>query len=139
MPSTKKAIRKHSAGRRYAAAAVAALLVALCHWALPAAGAQVSTGAPIKLKIKTPKPKLDSFRGEVLNFTPSAITVRDRENMALIRTFGFSPELTRKLENRRMEGGRRVTVRFIRGSDTAVELKGQLSKAESDHPLYPRR
>ncbi len=90
--------------------------------------AQVTTGQPVKVKIKAPKARHDTFQGEVMNFTNSAITVRDRKNFALLRTFSFSPELARKLENRRMEPGRRVSVRYIHGSDTAVALKGKIEK-----------
>ncbi len=50
--------------------------------------------------------------------------------MAMLRTFSFSPELARKVENRRMEHGDRITVRFIRGTETAVELKGKLRKPD---------
>ncbi len=97
--------------------------------------AQVSTGPTIKVKPKIPKPKLDSFRGQVVAFTPAAITVRHRKNQALIRTFSYSPELARRLENRSIENGDRVTVRFIRGTDTATELKGKIRKAGL--PLVP--
>ncbi|MGH9777468.1 MAG: hypothetical protein ACRD5I_03570, partial [Candidatus Acidiferrales bacterium] len=41
----------------------------------PAAAAQVSDTQPIK--IKTPKPKTEKFKGEVLSVTRVAITVRD--------------------------------------------------------------
>lgn len=100
------------------------------------AAAQVSDSKPIKLKVKTDKPKTESFRGEVINFTPAAITVRDRENYALLRTFSFSAELTRKVENKHMEHGDRVEVRFIQGTETAVGIKGKLRKP--DLPLVAR-
>ncbi len=90
--------------------------------------AQVREAAPIRVKVRTAKPKVDSFRGDVMSFTPSAVTVRDRHNLALLRTFSFSPELARKVENRRMESGDRLTVRYVRGTDTAVALKGKLRK-----------
>ncbi len=110
-------------------AAVSLLICSLFCPSLPL-WAQVTTGKPIKIKIKTPKPKRDSFQGEVLNFTPAAITVRDRKNMALVRTFSYSPELAQKLENRRMEPGERVTVVYLRGTETAVEVKGKIRKAD---------
>ena len=93
----------------------------------------MTNAPPIELKTKTPKPKLDAFPGEVVNFTPVAVTVRNRENMTLLRTFTFSPELARKVENRRMEHGDRVKVRYVRGTDTAVQLKGKLRR--TDLPL----
>jgi len=93
-------------------------------------------GPPVRLKTRIEKPKQDSFPGEVVNFTPSSITVRNRSNFALIRTFSYSPQLARKLENRHMEPGDRVTVRYLRGTDTAVGLKGKIRKAEP--PYLPR-
>ena len=108
------------------AALVAAFLLTLLFCG--SAGAQVTTLPTIKLK--GPKQKTNSFRGEVLNFTPVAITVRDRGNFAKVRTFSYTPELTRKLENRRMENGDPVTVHYLRGSDTAVRLKGKLRKTD---------
>lgn len=102
-------------------------------FALPAAG-QVVTAPPVRMKVKQPKQKVESFKGEVFNFTNVAITVRDTKNFALLRTFSYSPELTRKLENRYMEPGDRITVRFVSGN-TAIALKGKLRKA--DLPLQP--
>ena len=101
--------------------------------------AQVSTGRPIHVKIKTPKQKKLSFKGLVINFTNSAITVQDRKNMALVRTFSFDQELTRKVESRRMEPGSKVTVVYLKGTDTAVKLKGRLIKEDEDFPIVHRR
>lgn len=125
MPST---TRLSSRARARCAAGALLLPLLLGPLSSPPAAAQVREAAPIRVKVKTAKPKVDSFRGEVMNFTPSAVTVRDRHNQALLRTFSFSPELARKVENRRMENGDRVTVRYIRGNDTAVALKGKLRK-----------
>lgn len=96
---------------------------------VPGAVAQVVTAPAVHSKVRNPKPKIDTFQGDVVSFTNAAITVRDRKNLALIRTFSYSPELVRKMENRRMEPGDRVAVRFLRGTDTAVELKGKIRKA----------
>jgi len=78
------------------------------------------------IKIKQPKPKIDKFRGEVVNCTPVAITVRDAKSATTIRTFNFVPALTRYMENRYMESGSKVTVRYIRQSDNAVGLQGKI-------------
>ncbi len=94
------------------------------------ASAQVTDTRPVRIKIKTEKPKQDSFRGEVIDFTPTSVTVRDRNNYAVLRTFTFSPELARQVENRHMEHGDRVEVRYNRGSNTAVKLKGKLRKPQ---------
>ena len=88
---------------------------------------QVTTSPAIKIKQKT---QIDSFRGEVVNWTPVAITVRDPKNSYTMRTFTFTPELTRKVENRHMEKGSKVTVKHRHMSDTAVSLKGKLLKQQ---------
>ena len=93
-----------------------------------AAPAQVVTLPTVHSKVKNPKPKIESFHGDVVSFSNAAITVRNRKNLALLRTFSYSPELTRKMENRRMDPGDRVTVRFVRNSDTAVQLQGRMRK-----------
>ena len=96
---------------------------------LPAAASQVRDSKPVRIHSKTPKPATDSWSGEVVSFTPSSVTVRDRANMSILRTFSFSPELARKVENRHMEHGDRVSVRYLRGTETAVALKGRLRRA----------
>jgi hypothetical protein len=117
------------------------LSVVLLACAAVSAGAQVTTARPVHLKVKTPKQKTDSFKGQVVTFTNAAITVRDLKNFASLRTFSFSPELARKMENRLIESGERVTVRYVRNSDTAVDLKGKVRKAGEDMPFVrnPRR
>ncbi len=111
------------------------LLVVLLLAAPATTWGQVRQTEPIK--IKSPKPALSSFHGEVLNFTPVAITVRDPKNTTLVRTFEFTPELQRKLENRYLENGDRVTVRFVKGGDTAVKLKGKIRR--QGPPSLPSR
>ena len=88
--------------------------------------AQVTTTAPIKLK--QPKVKIDRFKGTVVNCTPVAITVRSTADTNRIRTFSFTPQLTRKMENRRMENGAKVNVKYQHMTDTAVALKGKILK-----------
>ncbi len=122
-------------------ARVIAILI-LCALALalvPAAAAQVTTLPTVRNKAKNPKTKVDSFHGDVVSFTNAAITVRDRKNLAAIRTFSYSPELTRKLENRRIESGERVTVRFLRSTDTAIGLKGKIRKEGLPYVMKPSR
>lgn len=97
--------------------------------------AQVRQSQPIK--IKAPKPAKDRFRGEVLNFTPVAITVRDRKNITLVRTFRFDPRLEKKLSNHYVENGDHVTVHYLRGSDTAVKIDGKIRRQGS--PYVPVR
>ncbi len=99
-------------------------LVALVLVASLAALGQVATAPTIK--VKQPKAKVDSFKGEVVNCTPAAITVRSPGNAYAVRTFSFSPELARKMENHRMEPGSPVTVKYQHMTDTAVALKGKI-------------
>ena len=80
------------------------------------------------IKIKPPKQRIEKFAGQVVNFAPFAITVRDRSNYALVRTFNFNPELKRKLQSRHMENGAKVTVYYLKGGDTAVKLKGKIHR-----------
>ena len=107
--------------KRLRSALAAAFVIAL---ACATAQAQVTTAPTIK--IKQPKPKIDKFKGEVLNSTPAAITVRDPNMTTTVRTFSFDPKLKQRMENRYIENGSRVTVRYIRMSDTAVGLSGKI-------------
>jgi hypothetical protein len=103
------------------------LAVAVLTAILPlAAGAQVTT-AP-KVVYKQPKIKLDTFHGEVVNFTSKAITVRDPKNVYNVRTFDYSPQLEQKLQNRLMEKGAKVTVKYQTRSNVAVVVKGKIIK-----------
>ena len=96
--------------------------------------AQVATAPTIKFK--QPKPKIDSFKGHVVNFTPAAVTVRDLKDTTKVRTFGYTPELTRKLENRYIENGSKITVKYQHLSDTAVALKAKTLR--QDLPIVAR-
>ena len=111
------------------------LLLVLWLGALAVPAQELPRTAPIK--IKSPKPALDRFKGDVLNFTSVAITVRDPNNTTLVRTFRFSPELERKLEDRYIENGERVTVRYLKGGDTAVKLQGKIRRQGA--PYLPVR
>lgn len=102
--------------------------------ALPAC-AQVNTGSPVTLKAKTVKPpkvKTDVFKGEVVRMNTVSIIVRDPKNSYVVRTFTFSPELTKKLQDLIGRGGYQpgdiVTVRYEHGGSVAQEIKGKVSK-----------
>ncbi len=103
----------------------AGLLVA----AAPAV-AQLDTSKPIA--IKTLKPKIVKFRGEVLHMNPVSITVRSRENERVIRTFTFSPkvreQMQRILDNGGYQYGDKVVIESEAGSDVALRIKGKPSK-----------
>ncbi len=110
--------------------------ILLALWLATTATATTQVRQEPAIKIKAPKPAVEKFRGEVLNFTPVAITVRNPKNTTLVRTFQFSPKLEGKLANHYMENGDRVTVHFLKGSDTAVKLQGKIRKQGA--PLLPR-
>jgi hypothetical protein len=94
-------------------------------FSLPAS-AQVTT-APV-IVLKQPKTKYDTYRGEVMNYTSTAITVRDPNNVYNTRTFQFSPGLKSKMENRMIEHGFRIEVKVVHASDVAVALRGKKLK-----------
>ena len=105
-----------------AAALLGTMLLGLC----AVCTAQVTATATVKLK--QPKVKIDSFKGAVVNCTPVAITVRSANDANKIRTFSFTPELTRKMENHHLDNGAKVNVKYRHMSDTAVALKGKIRK-----------
>ena len=95
---------------------------------VPALSAQVTDSQPIK--IETPKPKTEKFKGEVLVVTRVAITVRDRENKNLVRTFNYEDKLAEKVkkhfdENKTYQHGDRVTIKYVVGTDKALKIKGK--------------
>jgi hypothetical protein len=122
--------RTHRANTRWPWLVLCGTACVLALACIPAATAQVVTARTVHNKVKNPKPKIDSFRGDVVNFSNVAITVRDRKNLAAIRTFTYAPKLARTMENRHMEPGTRVTVRFTRNSETAVALEGKTQKVK---------
>ena len=73
-----------------------ALALGLFLLIVPGAAAQVTDSQPIK--IEAPKPKTEKFKGEVLLVTRVAITVRDRENKNLVRTFNYEDKLAEKIK-----------------------------------------
>jgi len=92
------------------------------------AAAQVTTSEPIK--VKAPKPKKEKFKGEVLTVTRQAITVRDREDKNLVRTFNYAEKVAAKInkwfdENKIFQHGDRVEVVYAAGTDQALEIKGK--------------
>jgi len=101
------------------------VLLLLVAAALPA---QVTTSPTIKFK--QPKVKIESFKGTVVNCTPVAITVRDLNDTTKLRTFSYTPELTRKMENRYIENGSKITVKHPHLSDTALDLKAKILRQD---------
>lgn len=115
---------------------VAFLFLLLCGaFAARAAYPQETMGSPVTLKAKTEKPpkiKMDTFKGEVVRMNTVSIIVRDPKNSYMVRTFTFSPDLTKKLQGLIERGGYQpgdmVAVRYKHGTSEADLIKGKPSK-----------
>ncbi|HEY4681701.1 MAG TPA: hypothetical protein VIH17_00450 [Candidatus Acidoferrales bacterium] len=87
---------------------------------------------PPPIKLKTPKTKLEVFRGTVLSMTRAAIMVQGKDNPYAVRTFTYDPRLLPKVEKILDRGGYqhgdRVSVEFLPGTDTAVKIRGKPSR-----------
>ncbi len=92
--------------------------------------AQVDVSKPIP--VKTVKPKLERFQGEVVQASAVSISVRSRENERVIRSFTYSAELREKMQRLLESGGYqygdKVEIQFQTGSDVALRIKGKPSK-----------
>jgi hypothetical protein len=69
------------------------------------------------------KSKYDKFQGTVVNAGPKAVTVKSQANIYQVRTFNYAPDLEKKIQDKRPPAGKKVTVRFLRGTDMAVSIK----------------
>lgn len=119
-------IRMRTALTLFAAAALALL-------APPAfAQEQADTSKPIVVKTTKPKTKREIFKGDVLNATAAAITVRNRENERQVRTFTYSPEVRDRMQKIIEKGGYqygdKVVIETDPGSNVALAIKGKPSK-----------
>jgi hypothetical protein len=107
-----------------------AFLAVLIVAAAPAFPAQAQSSKPAKTK--SPKVKLEKFKGQVLVFNTTQIVVQSTENTYFVRTFKFSPKLAPRMEKLAESGGYQsgdiVEVEYEAGSDVAVKIKGKPSK-----------
>jgi len=69
------------------------------------------------------KVKQDKFHGFVVKAGPKAISVKSENNIYLIRTFNYTPQLEEKLTKKSPQPGKKVTVTYVRGSDLATKIK----------------
>jgi hypothetical protein len=109
----------------------------LCCVLLPtvrSASAQASSQAIVKGPIAIAPPATKDkrcFRGEVIAATSAAITVRDRHDERLIRTFSYSPSLAAKMQDVVAHGnyqpGDSVEISCHAGSNEAYAIKGKPS------------
>lgn len=78
-----------------------------------------------------PKEKTAVFRGEVVRFDSTSITVRNPRMPLMLRTFTYSPKLrenvARILETGEYPYGEMVKVRYV-GGDVAVAIRGKAVK-----------
>jgi hypothetical protein len=93
---------------------------------------QADTSKPIVIKTMRPKTKREIFKGDVLNVTASAITVRSREDEKQIRTFTYSPVVRDRMQKILDKGGYqygdKVVIETDPGSNIALQIKGKPSK-----------
>ncbi len=68
------------------------------------------------------KSKVDKFHGSVVNAGPKAITVKSQDSIYRVRTFNYAPQLEKKLQAKRPPAGKKVTIRYLRGTETAVGI-----------------
>lgn len=114
----------------------ASLFFLLCGaFVVRAAYPQETTASPVTLKaknVKPPKIKMDRFKGEVVRMNTVSIIVRDPKDSYIVRTFTFSPDLTKKLQGLIERGGYQpgdmVTVLYKDGTSVADSIKGKASK-----------
>ena len=91
--------------------------------------AVAQTVAPA-IKVSSPKPKKEKFKGEVLYATRAAITVRSHDNFNLVRTFSYDTKLSEKIneqfdKNKIYQHGDRVEIIYVAGGDMALKIKGK--------------
>jgi hypothetical protein len=66
--------------------------------------------------------KKDKFRGTVVHAGPKAVTVKSQDNIYLVRTFNYTPQLEKKIHAKPPAAGKKVTVHYFRGTDLATKL-----------------
>ena len=68
------------------------------------------------------KLKKDKFHGTIVAIGPKEMTVKSRENIYLVRTFEYGPEVKKKLSAKKFIPGTRVTVHYYQGTNIAAKL-----------------
>ena len=106
------------------------LVAVLAAGIVPALAAQTGTAKPARTK--PVRVRTEKFKGQVVHFNNSQITVQSTENTYFVRTFKFSPKLAGEMEKLADRGGYqpgdKVEIQFESGSDVAVRVKGKPSK-----------
>jgi hypothetical protein len=105
---------------------------AICAVAAPAR-AQVTTAPVIKAKpMRTAEPKPAKTRFAVLHMMSTAIQVRSLVNEREIHTFTYSEQIRDQMQKLLDQGGYQygdtVVIRYMPGTDVALQIKGKPSK-----------
>jgi hypothetical protein len=92
----------------------------------------VDTSQPIVIKSSKPaSPRAAKFLGQFVSSTPNSITVRDRANSYLLRTFTYGPQAQAHMSQVSAHGGYRygdkLEIVYAAGSEVALRIKGKPS------------
>jgi hypothetical protein len=68
------------------------------------------------------KLKKDKFYGSVVSVGPKAISVKSKQNMYVVRTFNYTPQLEKKILQKKPTPGSQITVHYFRGTDLALRV-----------------
>jgi hypothetical protein len=80
------------------------------------------TAIPITPAFANEKLKKDKFHGNVVSVGPKAISVKSKQNMYVVRTFNYTPQLEKKIQQKKPAPGRQITVHYFRGTDLALRV-----------------
>lgn len=121
--------------------AFAVVLAAVACFVTPSSPAQETTGKTITVKVKTPKPqkpKVLTFKGELLHMDGNSMMVRDAVNNSLVRTFTYAPAVAKKLQKRLARGGypygERVSVKYAQGTSLAQGISTKAPRVLKPKP-----
>jgi hypothetical protein len=85
-----------------------------------------------QLAAKVPKSGL-RFKGEVLHADMGSMTVRDRQNWRVVRTFSYSEkvrgQMQKIIDGGGFQYGDKVDIRYDANHDVALELRGRPAKS----------
>jgi hypothetical protein len=80
------------------------------------------TAIPITPALANEKLKKDKFRGNVVSVGPRAISIKSKQNMYIVRTFNYTPQLEKKIQKKKPAPGTLITVHYLRGTDLALQV-----------------
>ena len=80
-----------------------------------------ATVPPTLILAKESQPK-DKFQDTVVHTGLKAISVKSQDNIYLVRTFSYTPQVEKKIHTKPPVAGKRVTVHYFRGTDLATKV-----------------